>query len=172
MFYLDNTIRPPEHVLLTYLVATTTTVNSEDHLDKPTVPQLGDMAHNPEITANTEKPDKNPSTGPARHTSPKAWVDLTTLEAKVQKEIQQLRVKINRLGTTRKVLSWWSNDETQLLGLCTSLKLPMKQTASVSSIPSPRIQEGLKLTVNSTSPAMISVAVVRDSQFCERRDKP
>ena len=76
----------------------------------------------------TDGPSPGPSSAP---TSPKSWVDITTLSDTVQKEIRDLRIKINRLGTKKSM--WWSKEETQLLGLYRNFKLPIHQITSVST---------------------------------------
>ncbi|KAM7201098.1 hypothetical protein V8F33_003510 [Rhypophila sp. PSN 637] len=70
----------------------------------------------------------------------KDWVDLKTLDADTQRIIRTLRANIDSLGSYGKgSLRWWATSESQLLAMCTDLKIPVRQT--VTYLPRHNLQE-------------------------------
>ncbi|KAK4210253.1 hypothetical protein QBC37DRAFT_377243 [Rhypophila decipiens] len=87
------------------------------------------------LTPATEE-DAPAKRGPHR----KDWVDLKTLDADTQRIIRTLRANIDSLSSYGKgSLRWWATSESQLLAMCTDLKIPVRQT--VTYLPRHNLQE-------------------------------
>ncbi|KAM7219639.1 hypothetical protein V8F06_005020 [Rhypophila decipiens] len=86
--------------------------------------------------APTAQDDARAKPGPHR----KDWVDLKTLDADTQRIIRTLRANIDSLSSYGKgSLRWWATSESQLLTMCTDLKIPVRQT--VTYLPRHNLQE-------------------------------